>query len=154
MFAITSVVFFISLHLVHLPHPKELLMIDLDSLNHHRLNNGKSVPAIGRLRQINEHSITVDVHGFYDEERYMIRLSPTAIKAIRDAGVLCVPSALPVAVSESDRLRFDLGYSNGFYTAANIVAAPLDPLSIASVIDVYERVNVVFVCLGNNARSS
>lgn len=126
-------------------------MIDIDSLNQHRLNNGKTVPAIGRLRHINQGSITVDVNGFYDEERYLIRLSPPAKKVIHDAGVMCLPSALPEDVGEGDRIRFDLGYSNGLYTAANVVVAPLDPVSIASVIDTYESVNVVFVCLGNSA---
>ena len=98
-----------------------------------------------------EGSIVIDVNGFYDEERYLIRLSPSAKKVIHDAGVMCLPSALPDDVEEGDRIRFDLGYSNGLYTAANVVAAPLDPMSIASVIDTYESVNVVFVCLGNNA---
>ena len=56
-------------------------MIDIDSLNQHRLNDGKTVPAIGRLRHINQGSITVDVQGFYDEERYLIRLSPTCQKS-------------------------------------------------------------------------
>ena len=64
---------------------------------------------------------------------------------------MCLPSALPADVGEGDRIRFDLGYSNGLYTASNLVAAPLDPMSIASVIDTYESVNVVFVCLGNSA---
>ena len=126
-------------------------MIDLDSLNHQRLANGNTVPAIGRLRQINEGFIIVEVKGFYDDERYLIRLSPKAINAIRDAGVMCLSDTFPADVNVGDRIQFDLGYSNGLYTAANVVAAPIEPMSIASVIDEYEHVNVVFVCLGNSS---
>ena len=77
-------------------------------------------------------------------------ISPIAIKQIQSA-TLTTSATIPSDLNVGDHIRLNLAYNRGTWVASNIVADPVPPLSIASVLNTFGEVAIAFTYTGDHA---